>query len=392
MLTYNKLLNQPAISIIHPNKSAYSETFIKSHIERLPARVGAIHYGNWSFPFYQQNDRPLIELGFGSRLLRLTQRKIFGRSPAYFQAQSLISFLRNQKVQVVLAEYGQTGVCIMDACKEANIPFVVHFHGFDAYDQSILDKFSQAYQLMFDKASAIIAVSHDMEQQLLNLGAPKNKLVYNPCGVDISLFAPGDIASSAPLFVAVGRFVDKKAPYLTLLAFQKVVKVFSAAKLIMVGDGYLLESCKQLAKAIGIADNVQFTGSLTHSEVVELLRNARAFLQHSIQTSYGDSEGTPVALLEAGAAGLPVISTKHTGIADVVIPNQTGLLVEEGDIDGMAEAIIALAKDVELASKLGKAARERISENFSMERSIKNLWNVLETKIQKHQNFEFRSS
>ena len=392
MSTYNKLLNQPAIAIIRNNKYAYSETFIRSHIERLPARVEAIHYGNWSFPFYQQNDRPLIELGFGSRLLRLTQRKILGRSPAFFQARSLINFLRNQKVQVVLAEYGQTGVCIMNVCKEADIPFVVNFHGFDAYHQSILDKFSQAYQLMFDKASAIIAVSHDMEQQLLNLGASKNKIVYNPCGVDISLFTPGNIASSAPLFVAVGRFVDKKAPYLTLLAFQKVVKVFSAAKLIMVGDGYLLESCKQLAKAIGIADNVQFTGSLTHSEVVELLRNARAFLQHSIQTSYGDSEGTPVAVLEAGAAGLPVISTKHTGIADVVIPNQTGLLVEEGDIDGMAEAIIALAKDVELASKLGKAARERISEYFSMERSITNLWNVLETTIQKHQDSEVKAS
>ena len=382
------------IAIVHPNKAAYSETFIRSHIENLPARVEEINYGHWSCPMYAQKERSLLELevDFGSKLQRLTQRKILKKTPAFFQTQSLINFLQHKQCEVVLAEYGITGVCIMDACKEAGIPLVVHFHGYDAYDRSILDKFGEAYKILFEQASAVIAVSRAMERQLIDLGVSKSKLIYNPYGVDISLFAPADVAASAPQFVTIGRFVDKKAPYLTLLAFQKVVDVCPEAKLTMIGDGYLLEACKQIAKTIGIAKNVEFTGLMNHREIAAILSKARAFLQHSVQTSYGDSEGTPLAILEAGATAIPVISTRHAGIPDVVIHEQTGLLVEEGDVDGMARNIITLAKDTDLASKLGKAARERIVEKFSTKQSINNLWKVLNSTIQKQENSQIKAS
>ena len=205
--------------------------------------------------------------------------------------------------------------------------------------------------------------------------------------MDLSLFTPVEMVASEPHFVSVGRFVDKKAPYLTLLAFQKVLQACPEAKLTMIGDGYLLEACQQLAKVMEIADSVKFTGSLVHQEIVETLKNSRAFLQHSIRTSYGDSEGTPVAVLEAGAVGLPVIATEHAGIADVVDLNKTGLLVKEGDVDGMAEAIITLAKDVDFANKLGRNARKKISSHYSMEKSISNLWNILETTVSKHSEY-----
>ena len=392
MLTCNKLSNQPKIAIIHPNKSAYSETFIRSHIEKLPAQVEEINYGSWHFPIYKQNECTLLEVDLGSKLQRLTQRKLLKKTPAFFQIQALINFLQSQKIEAVLAEYGPTGVCVMDACQAANVPLVVHFHGMDAYDSSVLKEFGAAYRVMFERASTIVAVSHAMEQQLINIGAFKDKLVCNPCGVDVSLFIPKDINASGPHFVTVGRFVDKKAPYLTLLAFQKAIRVCPEAKLTMIGDGYLLEACKQIAKTIGIANNVEFKGSVNHQEVTTILKSARAFLQHSVQTSYGDSEGTPVAVLEAGAAGLPVISTKHAGIPDVVIHDQTGFLVQEGDVEGMAQAIITLAKDIALASKLGKAARERISNHFSMTKSIDNLWNSLNKSIQNHQKSQLQAS
>lgn len=392
MSNCNKLLVQPAVAVVHHHKLAYSETFIRAHIEKLSTRVEAIQYISRSFPIYQQNEKSLIKFDLRSRLQRLYQRKILGKSAEYFQTKSLIDFLLNKKIKVVLAEYGLAGICIMDACQQANIPFVVHFHGYDAYESKVITRFGEAYKSMMKKASAIIAVSQDMERQLIKLGASKDKLICNPYGVDTSLFSPVDISASGPHFVSVGRFVDKKAPYLTLLAFQKVVQACPEAKLIMIGDGYLLEACKQLAKVMKIADNVDFMGSLPHQEIIKILKNARAFLQHSVRTSYGDSEGTPVAVLEAGATGLPVIATKHAGIPDAVIPHQTGFLVEEGDIDGMAEAIITLAKDVDLANKLGIAARKRISSYYSMERSISNLWNILETTIQKHSNYQLQSS
>jgi glycosyltransferase involved in cell wall biosynthesis len=102
-----------------------------------------------------------------------------------------------------------------------------------------------------------------------------------------------------------------------------------------------------------MSSSVEFLGVRTPSEISDILRGARAFVQHSIRTSYGDSESLGVVFLEAGASGVPVIATRHDGIPEVVIDEETGLLVDEGDIDGMAEQMIRLVK-MGLA-QLGKA-------------------------------------
>jgi len=111
------------------------------------------------------------------------------------------------------------------------------------------------------------------------------------------------------------------------------------------------------------------------------MRRARGFLQHSIRASDGDSEGTPVAILEAQASGLPVIATRHAGIPDVVIEGRTGFLVDEGDVKRMAEGIARVAEDSPLATALGAAGRSRVLESFTMERSIDRLWGIIERAL-----------
>ena len=108
------------------------------------------------------------------------------------------------------------------------------------------------------------------------------------------------------------------------------------------------------------------------------MRQARAFVQHSVVAIDGDSEGTPVAILEAGAAGLPVVATRHGGIPDVVVPGETGLLIREGDVCAMAECMARLAADPELAARLGSAARSRIRAEFSMDKSLSSLFQILD--------------
>ncbi len=281
-----------------------------------------------------------------------------------------------------MAEYGPTGTAVMQMCKEAGVPLIVHFHGFDAYDRRVLEESGPFYPELFQYATAIIAVSRDMERVLSGLGAPEGKLRYNPYGVDVSLFRGGKPAQAPPVFVAVGRFVDKKAPHLALLAFRTVVESVPDARLVMLGDGVLWEACKQLTQGLGLADAVEFQGHRPHGEIVVTMQQARAFVQHSVRTSYGDSEGTPVAVLEAGATGLPVVSTRHGGIQDVVIDGRTGLLVNEGDVEGMAQHMIQLAKEPILAGQLGKAGRERVCAEFSMGKSIGRLWGIIRAAIQ----------
>jgi colanic acid/amylovoran biosynthesis glycosyltransferase len=366
----------PVVCVISPNAQAYSETFIRAHIERLPAIVRVLH-GGW-FPTYTENGSPLLSDHTGARIARACVRRLLRLPPEYFPTRALVRFLEANGVEVVLAEYGPTGVAVLDACARAEIPLVVHFHGFDAYHRPTLQAYDQAYVRLFGTAAAVVVVSRDMERALLSLGARRETLFYNPYGVDTTLFAGGDPAAARPLFVAVGRFVEKKAPHLVVLAFAEVRKACPDARMIMVGDGPLLGSTQHLARALGIGDAIEFLGPRPHSEVATIVRQARAFVQHSVVATDGDAEGTPVAVLEAGAAGVPVVATRHGGIPDAVVSGETGFLVDEGDVRGMAAHMIRLAKDPLLADRLGRAASERICAEFSSDKALSALLRILE--------------
>ncbi len=381
--------HRTTICVIWPSVNAYSEMFIRTHVERMQANVKLLHGGH--FPFLREDNRPLFPSRlFGQRGARflsewLARRPIESLRPGLLSELRdglLARFLSRERVSAVLAEFGPTGAAVANACLATEVPLIVHFHGFDAYANQILEAYQTAYQQMFDIAETVVVVSRDMERQLLELGAPKEKVVYNPCGADTALFAGASPASAPPVFIAVGRFVEKKAPHLTLLAFAEVLRDVPDARLVMIGDGVLWDACRQLAEGLDIAHAVDFQGSKRyHSEVGTAMRGARAFVQHSMRTSSGDSEGTPVAVIEAGATGLPVVATRHGGIPDVVIDGETGYLVNEGDVEGMAERMLLLAKSPELAERLGSAARERIRGIFSIERSVSNLWKIIKGAI-----------
>ncbi|MGH7871052.1 MAG: glycosyltransferase, partial [Candidatus Binatia bacterium] len=242
----------------------------------------------------------------------------------------------------------------------------------------VVDQYKDAYKRMFSYASAIVAVSKHMIEQLIRLGAPTEKIAYIPYGVDIGKFAQASVLTSPLRVLSVGRFVEKKAPYLTILAFNKVLSRLPEARLVMVGAGPLHDVCCKLIKALRIEHAVELGGIANHDTVAALMQGARVFVQHSLVPLSGDTEGTPVAILEAGAAGLPVVSTHHAGISDVVIHGKTGFLVDEGDIQAMADYIYQLLTDPDLASIMGHNAREHVRANFTMQRSIGQLRNILE--------------
>jgi len=265
----------------------------------------------------------------------------------------------------------------MEACQTAGVPLIVHFHGYDASVRSVLEAHSKTYPVMLREAAAVIAVSRSMQRKLVSIGGPAEKVHYNPCGIDCHQFSGSDPANAPPTFLAVGRFVDKKAPHLTIRAFAEVYRGYPEARLRMIGEGPLRKECEDLARELGISQASTFLSAQPHSVVQAEMREARCFVQHSVEAPSGDCEGTPVGILEAGASGLPVISTRHAGIPDVVIDGQTGLLVDERDVDGMAERMLQLARDPGLAAALGRGARQRIKAHFSLEESLGRLWEVI---------------
>jgi glycosyltransferase involved in cell wall biosynthesis len=361
----------PNIAIFTPNQNPYSETFIQAHKKYLKDKV-FYYYGRRNI---QLEGASPLATPWERRVLNLKRRLL--KKPGTFVRDAIIlKSLKENNIDVVLAEYGTHAHHILSAIKKAGLPMVVHFHGFDASITEIVQKHNN-YKEVFQYAVKVIAVSKKMEQMLLDLGCPREKLVYNVYGPQPE-FLEVQPKFTKKQFIAIGRFTDKKAPYYTIHAFKNAIKEHPDANLIMAGDGLLLNTCKNLVKYYGLETQVDFPGVITPAKYQELLSESLGFVQHSITADNGDMEGTPLAVLEASAAGIPVVSTKHAGIPDIIIHNETGLLCEEHDVEGMANNMIALLDDEAFAKKMGKAGKRNILANFSMERHINALQEILE--------------
>lgn len=356
------------LAIVSPHKDAASETFITAHKEFLKGKK--FFYSGGFLPNYLDDYDKLLNKSFLDRLRSSSLRlkyKGFSKKEIFV----LRSLLKNN-INIVLAEYGPTGALLTPICKVLNIPLIVHFHGYDAHNHSMIEKFRSQYQDMFDYATAIISVSNTMTKCLVELGCQAKKIVYNPYGPRKEFF---DIQADyeANQFLAIGRFVDKKAPYLTLMAFKDVLGTFPQARITMAGDGYLMNTCRNLAKAYGLSDFVNFPGVVSHEQVKKLMTESFCFVQHSVVAENGDSEGSPVGIIEAAAAGLPIVATTHAGIIETVLNGKTGFLVNELDKDEMSNKMIALFQDRQLARRMAIAGKNHVYDNFNIEKHIRTL-------------------
>lgn len=366
------------LCIIKPNKDAFSETFIQEHINRLPGNKKVLYGG--SFPVYDHEGNYLIKSKIGI-LSYLIQKRLLKKKDISVRTNALVAYLQAQQIDVVFVEYGTVGAMVTEACRLANVPLVIHYHGFDVHHQKTVAEYLPWYKKAFEYASAFIAVSNDMAIELKRLGAPADKVHVASCGVDVSKFPVLDILNKPKNFLAVGRFVEKKSPQSVVKAFKKVAEKFTDAKLWMVGQGPLFEETKMLVTQLGLEQSVTLTGVLKTEQIKELMQQTRIFVQHSVTAKNGDKEGTPVTILEAGSSGLAIVSTLHTGIKEAVLNNETGYLVPEYDIDGMANYMIKLAGDVNLASELGIKEAAHIRKNYDINDRIKTITTLLQEAI-----------
>lgn len=371
MPTYN-------LCIIKPNKDAFSETFIQQHINRLTGNKKILYGG--AFPIYDDEGKFLIKSWLGI-LSYLIQKRLLKKQKINIRTNALVNYLKAQKIDIVLAEFGMVGAMVTEACQLAKVPLVIHYFGADVYHNKTIEQYGALYTQAFNYASALVAVSNDMIDGLVQLGASRDKISMIPCGVDTNYFPLLDISQAPKNFLAVGRFVNKKSPLSLVKAFDLVAKEIPDAKLWMVGQGPLFDETQKLIDELGLQDKVFLTGVLNSSQIRELMKQSRCFVQHSVTASDGDKEGTPVIILEASSSGLPVVSTRHAGIIESVIDGKTGYLVDEYDIKAMAEKMMLVIQSPQLAIQLGIAGREHIIKNYNIENLIKQLDQVIQQSI-----------
>ncbi len=274
-----------------------------------------------------------------------------------------VAFLREHRVRVLLVEYLNTAVLFAIAARKAGVPLYVHAHGYDASMLAQKAHWVRRYRKLFRHAAGIVAPSRFLADKLAALGCPEEKLHVSPNGIDPTRFRP---TARLPFrAIAVGRLVEKKAPHLTIRAFAEVARHFPEARLDMIGDGPLMDRCRTLVEEHGLATRVRLHGVQPSSVVARFMAEASLFVQHSVTGPDGDTEGFGISLVEAMASEVPLVVTRHNGFVETVLDGETGLLVDEHDVSGMAEAMATLLADSARAREMGEAGRRRVLANFT---------------------------
>lgn len=367
------------ICITRSSRFAYSETFIRDQISQISnwAEVHTLHSGR--LPEKKEDGTHLNSKIYW--VLHKVVKGFLGRNN-YFGNYGVKKYLKDNKIEVVLGNYGMPASHMVPICKDLGIPLLVIFHGHDATDKSLLKEYKNKYVKLFEYATYTIAVSEEMKKRLIAAGAIPEKIRLIPYGVDVSKFKPSENNTNTNTFLAVGRFTEKKGPLYTIRAFNKALQQFPEAKLVMVGGKTgMYNECEKLVKELNIEDSVEFTGVLNSEQVAERMANCLAFVQHSITASNGDMEGTPLGILEASASALPVVSTLHGGIKEAIIHGKTGYLVEEKDEITMAEYMIKLLDNPSQAKEMGINGRNHIIENHYQEKQIKKIYELAKAAI-----------
>jgi glycosyltransferase involved in cell wall biosynthesis len=260
-------------------------------------------------------------------------------------------------------------------CKRAQIPLYVHFHGSDATKVARKRRWRRHYRQLFRDATGIIVPSSFLADRLHKLGCPEDKLHVSPHGIDPNSFE--ESTREKGRLIAIGRLVEKKAPHLTIRAFAAVRRQRPDCTLDIVGDGPLHAVCMEEINRLGLGECVRLHGAQSPEYVKDLLKRAALFVQHSVTAHDGDMESFGISLIEAMASGIPVVTTDHNGFSETVIYGETGYLVKEHDVEGMAAVILSLLGDPDKEIRMGRAGRARVEEAFTNERAAARLREIM---------------
>ncbi len=299
--------------------------------------------------------------------------------------------LRRVSPAIVHAHFLYNAAPALPALAEHECPLVVTVHGTDV-NRGLLDKqYWDRVTPVLHHADCIIAVSAFMRRRLIELGCPPEKIVILPLGVPVPPSA-ADVGrqGGAIRIVTVGSLVPVKGHRYLLQAFALAAERSPRLELTIVGDGRCRQRLVSEAKELGIAQRVAFRGWLTPDEVNGVLMESHIYAQHSIRVAEPEANGAMVcreealgiSFLEASAAGLPVIGTRSGGISEAIRDGETGYLVKELDVTGMASRLVALAENGPLRSRIGAAGREFVQAEYGQDQQIAKLENLYDNVIQ----------
>ncbi|MCG8404644.1 MAG: glycosyltransferase [Phycisphaerales bacterium] len=318
--------------------------------------------------------------GIGMFLLNLRNPAVILRSLNVFrygvQASSLMllytvaAIKRPRVYDIIHCQFGPLGIRGMFLRDSGLLSgkLITQFRGSDlnAYPRQRLAG-SDVYRKLFEEGDLFLALSSFLIEKAVELGCPKHKILKLPLGVDLSKFVFTERRlepDSEIRLLSIGRLLEVKGIEYAVRAVAKVSARFPNLRYRVIGEGPLLEPLKTLAHELGISRRVEFLGGLIHDQVLRHYDESHILLHPGVVAQDGAEEGLGTVLVEAQAAGLPVIASKVGGIPECVRDGESGHLVPQRDVDALASKLCDLIEHSERWPEMGRIGRKNVEAHF----------------------------
>lgn len=265
----------------------------------------------------------------------------------------------------------------MYAAAMAGIPFTVMAHANDIFERALL------LPTKAQRSKKFLTISDFNRAYLERCGVPAEKLAVVRCGVQVSDVPSLQVDSPKPRFRigSLGRLVEKKGFDVLIEAVGVLRRRGHELELLIAGDGPLRNELMALVEQRELAQNVTFVGPISHSAVPAWMATLDAFALACKPDTNGDMDGIPVVLMEAMTQGLPVVSSRLSGIPELVIDQRTGLLAEPGAVHGLADQIERLILSPEYAKSLAMHGQAHVRNEFGQDVNIDRLLSHMNVSV-----------
>jgi len=366
--------------------ASYCTTFLKSemlHIYRQVTGLSEVStfvmtkkmQNTDRFPFDDIELIPMPHFNpFRHGWLKFVER----RPPIVYRGeyQLLASLLERRGADLMHIYFGHTGVHLLPFIECWDKPCIVSFHGADVMLKADSPDYAAKLRRVFHAVPLVLARSRSLEQRLVQLGCPLEKIRINRTGIPLEQFPARrrEAPQQGPWrFLQACRLIPKKGLTTCLRAFALFRQENPNAELFIAGKGPLQPILESLAAQLNVSDYVHFTGFLSQPDLLELYHRCHIFLHPSEMPADENQEGIPNSILEAMATGMPVLATRHGGIPEAVEDGRCGALVEERDYRALAAEMKKMTRTRHSFAEIGVLASESVAAHFEQRLQIAQL-------------------
>lgn len=257
------------------------------------------------------------------------------------------------------------------------------FRGFDI-SWYIKEKGENVYDELFKVANFFLTNCQFFRRRAIQIGCDEKKIIVHGSGINCHRFSFKTRHPSPDGIIRIattGRLIEKKGIEYAIRAVAKIAKKYPNIEYNIIGDGYLMEYFQQLIKDLEVTDKIKLIGWKNQQEIVKILDKCHVFIAPSVTAEDGNQDAPVNTLKEAMAMGIPVISTLHGGIPELVQDGISGFLVPERDADAIAEKITYLIEHPEIWPDMGKAGRAYVEQHYDMNKLNNELVEVYQQVI-----------